>query len=471
MILLILSSFLIIGAITIWYTKEENEKYHNQRLMRKERAVMASLSYYLIEKEGDNQIFYTDDFQRKLLEISDVHSLEISLYDLDGNWIASSDRSGHTLSHPHPSLEKEILSELALSGGDFISSKTVHGEIYLTALRYLRSNSEKPLAIINIPYYSDQQHTREETQDFLWALAQVYALLLVLGLIIAYVLSNSITKSLQAIQQRIRSISLSGKNEELEYAGNDEIAALVNEYNKKVRELEESAEKLAQKEREGAWREMARQVAHEIKNPLTPMKLSVQQLEKSWKDGREDYGDRLSRFTQMMTEQIDTLAHIASEFSDFAQLPRAQAEVFDPVKEATQILNLFRKEGGAELTLNNTLVPESRINMDRNHFKRVLTNLVTNSIQAFEDEEKGKIELAFTLENEDRLLLTVKDNGGGIPEDLQPRIFQPNFTTKSGGAGLGLSMVRSMVENAEGDIRVESSVTSGTTFFISLPLH
>ena len=319
MVVLVLVSFVIIGASTIWYTQGENERYHYERLARKERAIVLALSYYLSDNNNDTLAFYTQKFNQKVQELSDINKLGVNIFALDGQWVSSSDFDFFDLGYIPEILSDTLLNELEEQGGSLITQRPILDQNYLFALQYLKDKNGNPLAIINIPYFKSEQQFREETSLFLKALAQAYAVLLLIGLATAYLLSNSITRGLKKLEEKIGELSLTGLNKELEWEGNDEIASLVRSYNQKVRELEESVERLTQSEREGAWREMAKQVAHEIKNPLTPMLLQVQQLERSWKDGREDFPERIERFNRIMTEQIETLSRIATEFSFFAK--------------------------------------------------------------------------------------------------------------------------------------------------------
>lgn len=468
MVLLVLVSFVIIGAITIWYTQGENERYHYKRLDRKERAIVLSLNYYLADNEGDSLAFYTQSFNRKVQELSDINKLDVNIFDLQGQWVSSSDFDFFDLGYIPEVLSDTLLKQLETNQGSMITQWPIGDESYLFALQYLKDKNEKPLAIINIPYFKSEQEFKEETSLFLKALTQVYAILLIIGLLTAYLLSNSITKGLKRLEEKIGKLTLTGQNQELEWEGSDEIASLVNSYNQKVRELELSVEKLTQSEREGAWREMAKQVAHEIKNPLTPMLLQVQQLERSWKDGREDFQERLEKFQKTMTEQIETLSRIATEFSNFAKWPEAKLQNLELNSCIGNIIPLFTQENKVQIKLN--LPPESIIvNGDKDRITSVFNNLITNSIQAKSEGKSELIEIDVVL-NKDRVNITFKDNGIGIPKDQIPRIFEPNFTTKSAGTGLGLAMVKNIINNMGGSIEVESEEGVGTTFILNLPI-
>ena len=469
MVLLVLVSFVIIGASTIWYTQGENERYHYERLARKERAIVVALNYYLSETNNETLAFYTQKFNQKVQELSDINKLDVNIFALDGQWVSSSDFSFFDLGYIPEILSDTLLNELEEQGGSLITQQPIMNQNYLFALQYLKDKNGKPLAIINIPYFKSEQQFREETSLFLKALVRTYALLLLIGLVTSYLLSNSITRGLKKLEEKIGELSLTGLNKELEWEGNDEIASLVRSYNQKVRELEESVEKLTQSEREGAWREMAKQVAHEIKNPLTPMLLQVQQLERSWKDGREDFPKRIERFNRIMTEQIETLSRIATEFSDFAKWPEANLQKLELNSCLKNIIPLFNQEKKHDIRLSQ---PKENITIkaDKDRITSVFNNLMTNAIQSIPEGKKGIIEVT-VLKEKKRAQISIKDNGVGIPNEEIDRIFEPNFTTKSSGTGLGLAMVKNTITNIGGKITVNSTLNKGSTFILNLPIE
>ena len=295
-------------------------------------------------------------------------------------------------------------------------------------------------------------------------------ILFLLAIVIAVVISGKITKPLRLIQKKFREIELGKKNEPISYESQDEIGSLVKEYNRMVAELSKSAELLAKSERESAWREMAKQIAHEIKNPLTPMKLSVQHLQKAWKDKAPNWDEHLSRVSKTLIKQIDTLSAIATGFSNFAQIPKANNEVVDSIVIIKNSVNLFEDTKNIKVTID--LHQNKRVNVfaDKEQLLQVFNNLIKNAIQAIPDNVEGliKIEL-FTSEN--TLKVKVVDNGKGISDELKDKLFTPNFTTKTSGMGLGLTIAKNIVENANGTIWFETEIGKGTTFFVELPVY
>lgn len=325
------------------------------------------------------------------------------------------------------------------------------------------------IGYLHLPYFEKQNELNNEISNFLSALINIYILLLALAVIITLIISSRITQPLLLIQEKLSNIRLGRKNEPIEYRRKDEIGELVNEYNRMIEELAASAEKLSRSERESAWREMAKQVAHEIKNPLTPMKLSVQHLQKAWEEKSPKLTEIFQRISQTLVEQIDTLSNIATEFSTFAQMPQAKKEPVDLNKIIGSLLDLFKELPDISVTFSGDQ-KEKIVFADKDQLSRMFSNLLKNATQAIQSDKNGIIEVAVVTEN-NNYIISVHDNGAGIPANQIERIFTPSFTTKSSGMGLGLSIVKSIVEGSGGTIRFETQEGEGTTFFVTLPAY
>ena len=248
-------------------------------------------------------------------------------------------------------------------------------------------------------------------------------------------------------------------------SSSEEIETLVSSYNSMIDELEDSAVKLATSEREQAWREMAKQVAHEIKNPLTPMRLSVQSFQRKFNPNDENIHQKVEEYSNTLIQQIDTMSSIASAFSNFAKMPAQQREVLNVVQVVKLSLDIFNED----YIIFNSQEDEIIAKVDKTQLIRVVTNLVKNSIQSIpENSESPKIEVCVFSEN-NNVNITIEDNGKGIAEDTKAKIFEPKFTTKSSGMGLGLAMVKNIVETYNGSITFTSKLGKGTTFTVTLP--
>jgi nitrogen fixation/metabolism regulation signal transduction histidine kinase len=340
---------------------------------------------------------------------------------------------------------------------------------YISVYVPLYNTDNKVLAYVNIPYFRMQSLLAREISNLIVAVINFTLLLILITMSLAVFISGRLTSPLALLSARLASVELGKKSEHLSYKGNDEIGELVKQYNRMVDEIEESASKLANSEREYAWREMAKQIAHEIKNPLTPMKLNVQQLLKSWKDGAPGFEEKLEGFSRNQIEQIDNLSLIASAFSSFAKMPGTNPSEVNLLEQIETTLELFKNTDNTTFLVQWPHESKVFIFADKEHLNGIFSNLFKNSIQAIPQNRKGLIKV--TLEViKNKAVISVSDNGSGISDALQKRLFTPNFTTKSSGMGLGLSIVRKYVEEANGKIWFESEADKGTTFFIEFPL-
>ncbi|MBL4651883.1 MAG: GHKL domain-containing protein [Flavobacteriales bacterium] len=470
MLMMIMVSFIVIGVVTVRHFMTENEEYHQNRLERKETAVIKSIGYFL-EREGiyDNPDSVVVLFSDKITELADINNLDINIFNLKGELLISSHSDYFEKGVFVFQLDEAILKDLSLGNNRLIQEVEGDTLSILSTYRYMNNIDNRPIAIINLPYFQENKISRQEIRDFLVTLSEVYLFLFMGAAVVAYFLSNYITGSIQTIGAKLKQISIGKRNEPLDWKSNDEIGALVKEYNRMLFELEKSAQLLAQSERESAWREMAKQVAHEIKNPLTPMKLSVQHLERTLSSDSEDWEERLQKFSNAIIEQIDTLSDIASEFSNFAKMPQAKMEKVDVNKELLWVLELFKDLPNVSVSYSNASNEFLEIKSDRNQISRAFTNLIKNAIQAIPKERKGEINID-ARKNKGKVLVSIQDNGTGISEDKKTKIFTPNFTTKTSGMGLGLAMVKNIVENSNGQIWFETEVEKGTTFYISFPV-
>lgn len=309
----------------------------------------------------------------------------------------------------------------------------------------------------------------ESTVSFLRSLVAVYALLLCAAIVLAIWITNSITRPIVSIGAMLSNFSLE-ENQRLQYDSQDEIGQLIHIYNQMIEKVEEQAQQLKKSEREEAWREMAQQVAHEIKNPLTPMKLNVQYLMRA-KDQQspEEREQLLSRISKTLIEQIDSLSRIATEFSNFAKMPKVQLSTFSLNLLLESVYNLFKDQQSEQLSIDLALPQEEvMVNADKEQFLRVLNNLVKNGIQAIPEEREGNIAISLSTDN-GTARISIRDNGTGIPKELHKKVFVPNFTTKSSGTGLGLAISKNIIDAVNGQISFETREGKGTVFRVEVP--
>ena len=467
-IFIIIVSFLILGMISrnniIYLYNNKNR----DNLSEKTFSVLTELEHKLGQEEvitPDMQPYVAD----LLYKFSEIFFSDINMFSTEGDLIASSRPQIFNEKLLSGKMNPEAYYRLAFDKTLLlIQNEKIGGQEYLSAYIPFRNNKDQIVAYLNLPYFAKQTELRKEIGDFLAAYINVYVLLIVLAIMVTILVSRLISRPLQLIREKMAEIGLGKTNEKIEWKRKDEIGRLVEEYNRMIDELARSAELLARSERESAWREMAKQVAHEIKNPLTPMKLSVQYLKKAWDDKAPDWDKQLARFTNTIVEQIDTLSEIASEFSDFAKMPPASIDQVDLVDVVSSAADLYRHQSNIEIILK---VDERNcfVMADQKQLLRVFNNLVQNSVQAIGQKQDGLINIHLFKED-DFCCVDLTDNGSGITEEQATKIFSPSFTTKSSGMGLGLAMAKSILTSIRGYISFESKPGEGTIFRLKIPL-
>lgn len=461
---LVLMASLLIAGVTIVQYSEQSNTYHEQRLERKENQLKKRLKYLLESTSLDvEEANITAVFQPHLKEIADVLNINFRLYSLSGALLCSPTSIDVTSSY---TLSTYILEQLQPNTGERLIdvSTTDDGVRTRSSFSYLYDLSAQPLAIVNVPYLDDDSLSSMELKAFLIRLVQVYVVMLIIAIILALFVSSYITRSLETISIKLNQTKLSKTNAKIELTNpSREISALVSAYNHMVDELEASAVKLAKSQREVAWREMAKQVAHEIKNPLTPMRLSIQHFEQQVAKGDAKWNEKVHEFSQSLIQQIDTMSAIASTFSQFATMPTGQSERINVKEVVGRALELY-----ADAPISFKAAVDAYAYFDATQLVRIVNNLINNAIQACEEVEQPQIRVTITKDKKS-ILLAVVDNGKGIPKNLQDRIFEPTFTTKTSGMGLGLSMVKSIIETYDGSVNFDSSAVASTRFELRIP--
>jgi nitrogen fixation/metabolism regulation signal transduction histidine kinase len=414
----------------------------------------------------------------KLPKLYNTSNSDYNIYDLEGNLIYSTQPKIYEEGIISSRMNENALYKLSTKlKTQYIQNENIGYLKYIAAYEPIRSKDNKVIGYLDLPYFSKQTELNNEISEFLVALINFYILLFALAIILALFISNRITQPLRIISDSLSNIRLGKQNKLIELKRKDEIGALVNEYNRMVEELAISAELLAKSERESAWREMAKQVAHEIKNPLTPMKLSIQHLERAWKNNPDQMKEMIERTTKTLIEQIDTLSNIATEFSNFALMPKVNNEVFDLKQIVENTYDLYKETEGIKIMFSIYLKDgEDKANenlfvyADKEQLLRAFSNLVKNAIQAIPEDTKGLINITIS-DDENKYIVSISDNGIGIIEDKFDKIFVPNFTTKTASMGLGLAMVKNSIESTGGKVWFESKQDIGTTFYVSIPKH
>ena len=469
MILLVLLASVLIAAVTIYQYNEQAQEYHKDRLERKEGAIREHINFVLRDRQNTYEI-KTENipliFKEKIFEIANIHNLQINLYDLEGQLLKSS-KASFQQDPFEICLDAEVLNELANTAAHrYVLKKEINSQTFQSSYSYITDEKFKNLAILNIPYLERDDFLERELNELLLRLGFAYVVMILAAIVLAFIISQYITRSLKTISDKMNEIRLEKRNTKIEIESSSaEIETLVNSYNLMIDELEASAVKLATSEREQAWREMAKQVAHEIKNPLTPMRLSVQSFQRKFDPNDENIHQKVKEYSNTLIQQIDTMSSIASAFSNFAKMPAQQSEELNVVLIVKLAVDIFNENYIHFEAESDELIAK----FDRTQLIRVVTNLVKNSIQAMPKDNKAP-RIDVKVFSDDALVkITIEDNGMGISEETQARIFEPKFTTKTSGMGLGLAMVKNIVETYDGSITFTSKYGKGTIFTVAFP--
>ncbi len=464
MLLLVGLASILIAVVTVKQYKKQTRDYYYSRFDRKEKAAQKNINYELENTiYPANQQFLGFIFKERIYEIATVHKMKMSIYDLNGRLKINSYEPWFRIFQEK--IPNNILLQLKREEKIEISTPLKSGKISQLSYSYINDRNLNKVGILKVEYLQDNTQEQQQLSLFLNKLYYVYGAMLLLAIVFAYFLSSYITSSLQSISNKLQKTKLLKKNEKISTTGiTPEITSIVEAYNLMIDELEESASKLAKSEREQAWREMAKQVAHEIKNPLTPMKLTVQSFERTFDPNEDGIREKVKDYAQMLTQQIDVMSSIATSFSDFARMPQKNIETIELISVIKSAVDIFYEN---EIQLNAN-VNEVFIDLDKNQITRVLNNLVKNAIQATEATTTPEIKITI-FNQKNKVLITVEDNGKGIKEKDKEHIFEPKFTTKTSGMGLGLPMVKNIVETYGGKVTFESILNKGTIFKVTLP--
>ncbi|WP_430812175.1 MULTISPECIES: ATP-binding protein [unclassified Carboxylicivirga] len=467
---LIVFILLVMGISSVYYSIHQFKQKNNQMLSQRIKSVLQEMEQKIVnEPELDDSMH--DYLQYLMQKFSNVFYSDINLYSTKGQLLATSRPELYEQGLSGQMMNTKAYYRLAhKQHAEYIHDEYI-GNLHFTSAYVPIYNYEREvLAYLNLPYFVGNNELKSEISSLIVAVINAYLLFILFATGVAVLISRRITRPLSLIQERLARIRIDKLNQKIGYKGNDEVGRLVKEYNRMVDEISESAEKLARSEREMAWREMAKQIAHEIKNPLTPMKLNVQFLNKAWESKSEDFESYLKRISKTLIEQIDQLHVIANEFSDFARMPQAQrtrVNIIEKVRSATAFFE--KSETNVQFTLD---IQESPVYVfaDPDQMVSVFNNIIKNAVQSIPIDRTGQIRIT-TSRDETSIKITISDNGRGISNEVKDKIFTPNFTTKSGGMGLGLAITKNIITNSNGKIWFDTTPNVGTTFFMALPLY
>ena len=462
---LIICLLSITGSSILSYYILKNNATEQSRtdLQKKSESLMSALDYSVSHTQVQ-----TDDLPEILandiFEIADINNQDVIIYDLKGNYVISNKDINLIAIKKIPLdvINKVLKSDKRVDFQNY--DKNTEANV-TSSYMILKNNMLEPIAIVYFPFYHNDAAYVNVFNKYLNYIFIVNLFVIAFGIWLSWIISNHLTRAVTKFSDLVNRITLFENDPQpIRYYQNDELNQLVKAYNKMILQIKEQKERLSFKDKEEAWREMAKQVAHEVKNPLTPMKLTIQNFERKFDPTDVDIHKKVKHLSKTMVDQIDLVATVANAFSQFAQLPEKNNEIFNLNKEVKNIINIFSDE---KIYFHSNK-DQIMIEMDKIYLSRIITNLVSNASQA-NDEERENIINVDIEQRQKRIIITVEDNGIGIAEEHYGRIFEPNFTSKSSGMGLGLTMVRKMVEDYKGEISVKSELGKGTTFTISLP--
>ena len=464
---LIICLLSIVGSAVLSFFILRNNATEQSRtdLQKKSESLLSTLDYAVSDKHVS-----TEDLKNVLAndiyEIADVNNQDIIIYDLKGEFIISNKDLNLI---PQKKVPVDIVNKILKS------DKRVDYQTYdqntdanvTSSFTILKNNMLEPIAIVYFPYYHNDSSYINVFNKYVNYIIIVNLFIIAFAIWLSWIISNNLTKTVTKFSDLINNVNLlDHEPQPIKYYHNDELNQLVKAYNEMILQIKDQKERLSFKEKEEAWREMAKQVAHEVKNPLTPMKLTIQNFERKFDCNDPKVGEKVKNLSRTLVDQIDLVATVANAFSQFAQLPEKTNEVFDLNQEIKDIIHVFSDEKIYFHANKDSIM----IDMDKIYLSRMITNLVGNARQALSEDRESVINIDVE-QRQKRVEISITDNGVGIPEELYGRIFEPNFTSKTSGTGLGLTMVRKMVEDYKGEISVQSEIGKGSTFTILLPTN
>jgi signal transduction histidine kinase len=453
-------SFVAIGLVSFVFLKNNITRKTQVEQYKQANIIRNKLESNIL---SENSLYNTE----YLNYLEETFFCDINIYNLDGKLINSTIENTHLMID---SVNKEAYAAIFKEdAGYHVQDEVINSEKCTSYYFPILDETNNLSAILNVIYFDSRSEYDDNLSDFALNYINIIIVLLGISSIIVLMITRKTLKPLKIIENQMGKVRLDGHNEPINFRGRDEIGALVEQYNKMCRQLEDSANKLARNERENAWREMARQVAHEIKNPLTPMKLNIEYLQMLWDRKDPKFEGNLRETLNSLLEQIETLSKIATAFSNYAKLPENSPITFDLAELLKSTIKVYNVEQNISIMFNYNENDEWSIYADKNNLGRVVGNIIKNAIQAIGNKENGRIEVTLNKLRE-RYQIEISDNGCGIKDEDKAKIFFPNFTTKSSGMGVGLSVSQDIIQAIGGNITFTSKVGKGTIFTIDLPI-
>lgn len=461
---MVFATFLVVLFVTVNYFVRNYTESQKDELRQKTHEIASKLS----SKINIDAVY--DKYQTGLVyDLAEYYNTDINLYRADGTLLVSTNDRLIAESVRGRLMNPAVYRKMdALGSSTSLVNENLGDLDYISSYTALLNKDLQVKGYLNLPYFSNRRDLYRDISEYAVTIINLFALVFAIMIVIAYLVAQRIALPLNLIRKQLASVKIGERNQPLEWDKNDEIGLLVKEYNKMIVELENSLNLLAESERQGAWREMAKQVAHEIKNPLTPMRLSLQHLQFSLQRNDENLKDKIQKTSELLIRQIDSLSQMAEEFSSFAKMPEPKLQDVNLVQVVSDAVLLLGKE--SDMPIDWKFVKDDvRVMADPLQLGRVFTNILKNAIQSIPEGRTGEIAAELKIQGK-LVIVEFSDNGKGIPESLRDKIFSPNFSTKNSGMGLGLAISRKIVEQLGGAITYQTKEGVGTTFTITLPV-
>lgn len=461
---IIIISIITVGLLANSYREDLDRQY-----IQKAALIRSNLGGFL--NNEDLQTADSDLLNEEVNQLANTIASDIHLYSIDGQLVSTNRANIFDKKILSPFINPKALAEIVEKNqNQFLADEQVgklrYKSVYLTISA---QDSQEKLGILAVPFFESEAELNSLIAEVLSNIFNAFVIIFILFLFVSYFVSRNLTFPFRLLTLKLKATNLDN-NEPMVWGSKDEIGLLVKEYNNMLFKLEASKKVLASTEKESAWREMAKQVAHEIKNPLTPMKLTLQHLLRMESEGKLDDLSKLRKSLETIIHQVDALSGIASSFSTFAKMPLPKNEPMNFKIVLNQVLELYKNDLRCDLVFQDDSYSDEILIMgDDKLFGRVISNLIINALQATENGQKPMINVWLWVSDQ-AVFLEISDNGKGIPFELRDKIFIPNFSTKSQGSGLGLAIAKSGVETAGGKIWFETEEEIGTTFYLTFPL-
>lgn len=452
----------IVSVSTLSLTSRSSQQQLNEEYLSKSRTFGQQMTNYL---EDEQRVAQNISLENRLNDLAALSNLDANIYDPSGALIATSQPLIFERNLLSTYVNARAMARIRNGENLFVESEKVGKLDYYVSYSVLKSpRTGRTVGILGIPFFQSA-HLLERIQSvILINILNIFALIFIILLLLSYIVAERLTFPLRFITESLRKTSLTGVNRPLTWPAEDEIGYMVREYNAMLYKLGESKRELEQTQREKAWREIAQQVAHEIKNPLTPMKLTLQQLERSLQQGNNSV-EKTQKAIQTLLGQVDSLNDIASSFSGFVKMPQPVMERVDVLPILRHTVDLHSPTGEIQFRPS---VREAWVSGDAQMLNRTFSNILLNAIQSARPGQQIAVQVSIEALN-GKCRVTFRDNGKGIDPLIADRVFLPHFSTKQTGSGLGLAIAKQAIEQMNGRVWFDTS-PAGTAFYVELPL-